>query len=248
MAKKKSFAIIGASNFSLAVLNTLVEKRQQVTVFDTDADRLELYLSEYESVDSIILDSTNKSALKNNGINQYDGVIVGFGSNIEASMMTVLNLIDLGCVNIIVKARDSKHKRVLTALGLKENQIIIPDAISGKIVGIRSVFDIDADIDVQSIDEDFMSTTINALNPEILDKTIQESGLTGTKDYNIIQIKRKGKILLPDAYTIIKEGDAIVIFARTTVINDLVFKIQGKISELTTLISEENTLKEPTTK
>lgn len=246
MAKKKSFAILGASNFSLAVLATLVEKRQQVTVFEADEERLELSLSEFETVDSIVLDSTNKSALKNNGINQYDGIIVGFGSNIEASIMTVLNLLDLGCVNIFAKARDNKHKRILMGLGLKENQIIIPDAIAGKIIGIRSIFDIDANIDVQSVDDDFMSTTLTAMNPDILEKTLQEAGLTGTKDFNIIQIKRKGKILLPDTNTIIKENDMIVIFAKTTVINDLAIKIQGEAEDLTSL-NDDQTIQELTT-
>jgi len=61
MAKKKTFAIIGASNFSHSVVETLVNKRQQVTVFDSDEDRLALFLSNFDSiVDGIILDSTNK--------------------------------------------------------------------------------------------------------------------------------------------------------------------------------------------
>ncbi|WP_084514140.1 potassium channel family protein [[Acholeplasma] multilocale] len=227
MAKKKSFAIIGASNFSLSVLKTLIDKRQNVTVFDYDQDRLDLYLSEFDTVDAIVLDSTNKIGLAKNGINAYDGVIVGFGSNIEASMMTILNLLDLECNNIIVKARDEKHKRILLALGLTENQIVLPDVIAGKIIGTRAVFDIDMDIDVQSIDDDFLSTTLTVTNLDIIGKTLQEAGLSTTKDFNIIQIRRKGKTLLPDDYTVIKAEDDVVVFAKTTVINGLAEKIVG---------------------
>ncbi|WP_084323926.1 potassium channel family protein [Mesoplasma photuris] len=226
MAKKKSFAIIGASNFSLSVLATLVEKRQTITMFDIDQDKLDLYLSEFDSVDAIVLDSTNKIALQKNGINSFDGVIVGIASNIEASLMTVLNLTDLGCENIIVKAKDRKHKRILQALGLSENQIIIPDSIAGKIVGTRSVFDIDLDIDVQSIDDDFISTTLTIKSEEIIGRTLQEAGLSTSKDFNIIQIRRKGKTLLPDDYTVLKADDEIVVFAKTTIINNLADKVQ----------------------
>ena len=61
------------------------------------------------------------------------------------------------------------------------------------------------------------------------------------KDFNIIQIRRKGKILLPDDYTELKEGDHIVVFARTTIINSLAEKIQGMIDEETdpNLLTEE---------
>lgn len=228
MAKKKSIAIIGVSNFSLSVIKTLVDKKQQVTVFDYDEDKLNLQLSEYEyGVDVVVLDSTNKMALAKNGINAYDVVIVGVGTNIEAGLMTVLNLIDLECENIIARARDEKHKRILTALGLSENQIILPDALAGNIVAARSMFKIDLDVDVQSIDEDFVSTTLNVTNHNIFNKTILSAGLSTTKDFNIIQIRRKGKILLPDDYTELKEHDDVVVFAKTTVINELAEKIQG---------------------
>ncbi|ATZ20693.1 potassium channel family protein [Mesoplasma coleopterae] len=228
MAKKKSIAIIGVSNFSLSVIKTLVDKKQQVTVFDYDEDKLNLHLSEYEyGVDVIVLDSTNKMALAKNGIKAYDVVIVGVGTNIESGLMTVLNLIDLECENIIARARDEKHKRILTALGLSENQIILPDALAGNIVAARSMFNIDLDVDVQSIDEDFVSTTLSVNNHNIFNKTILATGLSTTKDFNIIQIRRKGKILLPDDYTELKENDEVVVFARTTVINELAEKIQG---------------------
>ncbi|AAT75521.1 K+, Na+ uptake protein integral membrane subunit [Mesoplasma florum L1] len=228
MAKKKSIAIIGVSNFSLSVIKTLVDKKQQVTVFDYDEDKLNLHLSEYEyGVDVIVLDSTNKMALAKNGIKAYDVVIVGVGTNIEAGLMTVLNLIDLECENVIARARDEKHKRILTALGLSENQIILPDALAGNIVAARSMFNIDLDVDVQSIDEDFVSTTLSVANHNIFNKTILAAGLSTSKDFNIIQIRRKGKILLPDDYTELKENDDVVVFARTTVINELAEKIQG---------------------
>ncbi|WP_084340199.1 potassium channel family protein [Mesoplasma seiffertii] len=227
MAKKKSFAIIGASNFSLAVLTTLVDKRQSITMFDIDQDRLDLYLAEFDSVDAIVLDSTNKMGLAKAGVNSYDGVIVGLGSNIEASIMTVLNLIDLECHNIIAKARDEKHKRILLALGLSENQIIIPDRLAGKMIGTRAVFDIDIDIDLHSIDDEFISTTLTVANPDVIGKTLQDAGLSSTKDFNIIQIRRKGKTLLPDDYTELKEHDDVVVFAKITVINGLAEKLQA---------------------
>ncbi|AEM68962.1 potassium channel family protein [Mycoplasma putrefaciens] len=227
MAGKQNFAIIGISNFALSVIATLVEKRQSITVFDRDEKRLNLYLSEYSTVDAIVLDSTNKRALEKHGIQSYDGVIVGIGNN-EASLATILNLIDLECKKIIVRAKDESQRRILLALGLAENQIIVPDRIAGQITAIRSVFNIDFDVNVQSIDDEFVSSTLEVANPDIFDKTIQEIGLSSNKDFNIIQIRHKGKIILPDDYAELKEGDMILVFAKNTIINMLAKKIQGE--------------------
>lgn len=232
MAKRKSIAVIGVSNFSLSVIKTLVEKKQHVTVFDYDEDKLNLHLSEFDyGVDTTILDSTSKTALARNGIVAFDVIIVGIGANIESGLMTVLNLVDLGCDNIIVKARDEKHKRILTALGLNENQVIIPDNIAGNIVAARAMFNIGFDVEVNSVDQDFISTSLILTNSDIFNKTIAESGLSSTKDFNIIQLRRKNKILIPDDYTELKEDDEIVVFAKTNIINELAEKIQGQAKD-----------------
>lgn len=223
MARKKSFAVIGANNFGLSVARTLEEKKQVVKIFDINEEKLNLYLSDLETIDGVIVDSTNKTALEKNGISQFDGVIVCFGSSMEVSIVTVLNLLDLDVENIVAKARDERHKRILIALGLDEQQIIIPDVITGQMVATKSLFDIESE--VQSTDGEYVSTKIIVNEPSIIDKTIGEANLTPNKDFNIVQIRRNGKIVLPDEYTVLKENDQLVVFAKTTVINDLVLKL-----------------------
>ncbi|ALD66028.1 potassium channel family protein [Spiroplasma cantharicola] len=226
MARKKSFAIFGANYFGLSVAQTLDERKQLIKIFDYDEERLNLYINQFESVEGVVLDATNKNALEKNGISQYDGVIVCFGGNMESSILTVLNLLDLGVENIIVKARDERHKRILLALGLEEDKVIIPDVITGKMVATKSLFDIESE--VQSIDNEYVFTSITVYEEEIIDKSIFDAGLVSNKDFNIIQIKRNGKTILPDEYTILKEGDILGVYAKNNVVNDLVLKIRGE--------------------
>ncbi|QEH61376.1 potassium uptake protein KtrA [Spiroplasma chinense] len=229
MAKKKSFAIIGASNFGLSVAKTLDEKRQNIKIFDINEEKLNLHLSDFEAGEAIVLDSTNKNALEKNGIAQFDCVIVAFGSDMEASILTVLNLIDLEVENIIVSARDKHHKRILLALGIEEDKIIIPDVLAGRLIATKSLFDIDGD--VQSTDGEYSFTHIMVKNEEVFDKTINEAGLSTNKDFNIVQIKRNGKVVIPDEYTVLKEDDFIVMFAKNNMVNDLILKIRGEMEE-----------------
>ncbi|AUM62369.1 potassium channel family protein [Spiroplasma monobiae] len=225
MARKKSFAIFGANYFGLSVAQTLDEKKQLIKIFDYDEEKLNLHINQFESVEGVVLDATNKNALEKNGINQYDGVIVCFGGNMESSVLTVLNLLDLGVENIIVKARDERHKRILLALGLDEDKVIIPDVITGKMVATKSLFDIESE--VQSIDNEYVFTSIIVNEEEVIDKSIFDAGLTSNKDFNIIQIKRNGKTILPDEYTVLKEGDILGVYAKNNIVNDLVLKIRG---------------------
>ncbi|ASP27885.1 potassium uptake protein KtrA [Spiroplasma corruscae] len=225
MARRKSFAILGANYFGLSVAQALDEKKQLIKIFDYNEENMNKHINEFDSVEGVILDSTNKIALEKNGIVQFDGVVVCYGSNMESSILTVLNLIDLGVNNIIVRARDEKHKRILIALGLEEDMVIIPDVMSARMVATKTLFDIESE--VQSTDGDFVFTSIEVTNKEIINKKIFDVGLNPNKDYNIVQIKRNGKIVIPDEYTVLKENDNIIIFARNHVVNDLVLKIRG---------------------
>ncbi|AKU79360.1 potassium channel family protein [Spiroplasma turonicum] len=225
MARKKSFAILGANYFGLSVAQALEEKKQIIKIFDYNEENLNKHINEFDSVEGVILDTTNKAALEKNGIVQFDGVIVCFGSNMESSILTVLNLIDLEVENIIVRARDEKHRRILKALGLEGDMVVIPDVMSAKMVATKTLFDIESE--VQSTDGEFVFTNIDVRNKEIINKKVFDVGLNPNKDFNIVQIKRNGKIVIPDEYTALKENDTIVIFARNNVVNDLVMKIRG---------------------
>lgn len=229
MAKKKSFAILGANRFGLAVAQALDEKKQSVKVFDINEERLNLYVSEFESVDAIIMDTTNKLALERNGIIQFDYVIVSFGSSMETSILTILNLVDLGVENIIVNARDYNHKRILMALGIDEDYIVIPDEITGKLIATKSLFDIEGQ--VQSTDGDYSFTNIIVNDPKVIGVSIGEAGLYSNREFTIVQIKRSGKVVIPDEYTILKKDDLLVIFAKNNIIKDLTLKIRGEEEE-----------------
>ncbi|WP_338983231.1 TrkA family potassium uptake protein [Spiroplasma endosymbiont of Othius punctulatus] len=223
--KKKTFAIIGANNLGISIARELDKKKQLVNLFDINEEKLNLYIDEFEFVQGIIADCTIKRTLEKNGVDQFDSVIVCIGSNINSSLTIVLNLIDLGITNFLVQTTDDKHKRMLLALGLKETQIIIPNEISGKLIATKSLFDID--VDVQSIDDEYIFVKLDLLEELNFDKTIQDNNLASNKEFTIVQIRRDGKIILPDEYTVLKEKDVLYIFSKNTIINDLVLKICG---------------------
>ncbi|WP_339022941.1 TrkA family potassium uptake protein [Spiroplasma endosymbiont of Crioceris asparagi] len=225
MARKKTFAVIGASPLGLSVARELDKKKQIVKLFDISEEKLNAHIDDFESVEGIVADCTLKKVLEKNGIDQFDSVIVCISKNIEANIMVTLNIIDLNVSNFIVQGIENKHERILIALGLTEEQIIVPNKISGKLVATKVLFDID--IDVQPIDNEFVFTKVEVKEESHFDRSIAENNLVTNKDFTIVQIRREGKILIPDEYTIIKERDLLYIFARNNIVNDLVLKISG---------------------
>ncbi|KAJ3625351.1 hypothetical protein Zmor_004318 [Zophobas morio] len=183
---------------------------------------------ELNGAEGIIIDSTNKQALENNGVTQFDGVLVCYENNLETSVVTTLNLLELETENVVAIAKNERHKKILLAIGLGEQDIVVPGILTGQVVATKSIFDIETD--VQTTDGEFISTKITITEESIFDKTIDECNLNQSKDFNIIQIKRNGKTILPEPDTILKENDILMIYAKSNLINDLVLKLSNETS------------------
>jgi trk system potassium uptake protein TrkA len=206
MARRKSFAVIGVNNIGIYTTKSLLEKNQSVTLYDNDSDKL----------NKIIDDELNGAE----GV-----IIVCFENSLETSVVTTLNLIELEIENIIVIAKNERHKKILLAIGVTEQDIVVPGTLTGQVVATKSIFDIESE--VQTSDGEFISTKITITEPSICDKTIEENNLNPSKDFNIVQIKRSGKTILPEPNVVLKEGDILMIYAKSNLINDLILKLSG---------------------
>ena len=81
-------------------------------VIDCDVDEeKEKAIAELES-QAFILDATDEKALKESGIANADVVIVSIGENLEASILVVVQLMELGVKEIIAKAVNPLHGKL----------------------------------------------------------------------------------------------------------------------------------------
>ncbi|AGM25457.1 potassium channel family protein [Spiroplasma chrysopicola] len=227
MARKKSFAIIGINNFGQAIVDTLIQKKQHIMVFDIDQAKINNMVASYEQVDGVALDTTIKANLIEQGMEQYDTVIVTMATNIEASILTIISLQDIGVVNIIAKAKDSRHTRILKALGI--TNIVQPDVMAGHMTASKALFDVD--IEIQTVDENYASVSIIVTEPSIEGQSLLDLRLINNKDYNIVHVKRKGRIILPADVDTLKLGDELLVISKINAINDLVIKLQTTDNE-----------------
>lgn len=121
--KKTTYGVIGLGKFGYHVAKGLIDQGQNVIIADQEEDKVKDFA--YITNMAYILDSTDKEALEQAGFVGLDYVIVSIGENIEASILTVMALNELGIGQIIAKAITPVHGKILAKLGA--NKIIYPE-------------------------------------------------------------------------------------------------------------------------
>lgn len=128
--KSRNVAIIGLGTFGGSVALELTRMGDKVLGIDTN-EKLVLRLSD-ELENTVQADGTDPKALGECGIANYDAVVISIGENIEASILSAMNTLDLGCKNIWVKAQNETQAKILRAIGIKN--IVLPEQSYGNYV------------------------------------------------------------------------------------------------------------------
>ncbi|MCD1616472.1 potassium channel family protein [Salipiger marinus] len=129
MAKEtRSFAVIGLGAFGSTVASELARFGNHVIGVDRDEKRVSQMASTLPA--TVILDTTDEGALREAGIDRYDVVLVAIGRDIEASILTTMNMRLLGIDTIWVKASNRTHHRILSKLGA--DRVILPEQEMGR--------------------------------------------------------------------------------------------------------------------
>ncbi|MDY0321972.1 MAG: TrkA family potassium uptake protein [Arcobacteraceae bacterium] len=160
----KTIAVVGLGKFGFYIAKNLSRQNYKVIAVDTNEQRVQ-EISEYLE-NAYILDSTNKSALEDAGIVNLDTVIVSIGENIEASILTVMALKDLGNDNIIAKAITTIHGEILAKIGV--SKVIHPEKVAGRML-LHNLVD---HMTVEKID---LSNSMRILKLKLPDKYISTS-------------------------------------------------------------------------
>ncbi|MCI4405929.1 MAG: TrkA family potassium uptake protein [Sulfuricurvum sp.] len=124
----ETYAVIGLGKFGFHVAKGLAQQGLNVIVADLNEDHVR-EVNEYVQ-DAVILDSTDMRALKEAGIGNVDVAVVSIGENIEASILTVMALKELGVETVIAKAITTVHGQILSKLGAAK--VIYPEMESAK--------------------------------------------------------------------------------------------------------------------
>ncbi len=116
--KTKQFVVIGLGTFGYYLAKNLYKHGHEVLAIDNDADKVQAIKDGVSR--AVVADATNRNILKTLGVQGVDSGVVCIGSLIEASVLTTLNLKDIGVKQVFAKATSKTHSRLLYKVGASE--------------------------------------------------------------------------------------------------------------------------------
>ena len=116
------FCVIGLGNFGIAVAQELGNRKEETLVIEKN-DELVDDIKDYVTR-AVTADSTDIDILRKLHVEDFDVVIVGIG-DVKDSILTCRVLKELNVANIIAKAVDFRHQKVLQKIGVEK--VIIPE-------------------------------------------------------------------------------------------------------------------------
>lgn len=125
---RKPALVIGLGRFGSAVATTLERIGHEVLAIDSNPENVRDHKDLLTQV--VEGDATDPVTLQQLGVAEFDTTIVAIGSNIEASLLTVLALVDLGLPNIWAKANTDRHGRILERTGA--HHVVFPERRMGE--------------------------------------------------------------------------------------------------------------------
>ena len=205
---KKSFAIIGLGRFGLGIVKTLSNLNCELIAIDIDnasANKAAQYVDHV-----IISDSTNINNLKEIGISNVDHVVVAIGNNLQATILTTINLKELGVKRITVRVDSDQHSIVMQRLGADE--VIIPEEASA--ISLANQIISDSFLDYYKLNGDYGVVKVK-VKPQHQGKALMELDLRNRYDVNIVGISRKGKFFLPKGTDTLLKDDLVYVIGKT---------------------------------
>ncbi len=204
------FVVFGLGSFGFYVAKTLSERGDEVIAVDKDENTIEKIKDIVSQ--AIVADATDKETLEALGVAEVDGAIVGLGPKMEPSILCVLYLKELGVRNIIVKALNEDHEKILEILGATE--VIYPE----KDIAIRTALKIRSGnvIDFLPLAPGYSIQQI-APPQSFIGKTLRDLDLRNKYKVQVIAVKEfipERINLIPGGDFVIKESDLLLVLGK----------------------------------
>ena len=218
--RDKIFAVIGLGTFGTKVCEVLTQKGGKVIAIDREPDLIEKVKDSVTQ--SILLDTTDETAMNQIPYADISVAIVAIGENIEASILTTAILKRLGVSYIVARAVTEIHHQVLRQVGadevvnieIEEGQRLAQRLISPEVLDRISVTE---NISVAEV----------YVPKEFLGKTLEKLNIRNKMHVNIVAILRTSlgvdeegnpvktdNAVFPDAGTLLLESDILLIVGK----------------------------------
>jgi trk system potassium uptake protein TrkA len=213
------FAVIGLGRFGSAASLELMKMGHSVLGVDTDQKVIDKHADHITH--AVIADVTERGALEELALDNYDVVLVAIGEDIQASLLSVVHLKSLGIQPIWVKATSHAQHLILSKLGV--DRIIHPE----EEMGIRVA---------QALSYPMVNDYISIGNGEFVVEIDVSSRLDGTplnqvlkdgqESLHALVVKRRAQVTVhPPGDFILQGKDVLVLLGQLSALKTIAPKL-----------------------
>lgn len=208
---KQNFAIVGLGRFGGSICRTLIEAGQEVLAIDSNEDRVNEYMN--IATHAVVANAQDEMTLRSLGIRNFDHVIVAIGEDIQASILVTLMVKEMGVPNILAKAQNEYHARVLEKIGA--DRVVHPE----RDMGIRIAHNLVSKniLDYLELSDKYSLAEIRVSNPKFFNKTLSELNFRQRFDLTVVAICRVDQTVIasPAADEYVRENDNLLVIGET---------------------------------
>ena len=217
------YVVIGIGKYGSRIALEMAGRGAEVFAIDCVEERVENVADDVAI--AITMDSTDPKALRSQKLEGMDAAVVAIGENFEATVLTTLNLMDLGIPRVIVRASGRDQERILRKLGIEE--ILAPETEFAGIVAerlmnpnLRGFLELPDDYEIAEI----------KAPTGCIGRTLGDIDLTNRYELRLITIRRtyneQGEdqehlIGIPRPDTTVEKTDTLVVFGTLGNVNRL---------------------------
>jgi trk system potassium uptake protein len=210
-ASPDNVVVVGLGRFGGQVAESLVNLGHEVLGIDADPDIVQDWSDRLTQV--VEADSTDTDALRQLGVQNFARAVVGIGTNLEASVLTVVTLAEIGIPEIWAKAISVKHGKILSSVGARH--VIYPEAEMGDRVAHLITGRM---LDYIKFDDGFAIAKVRAPK-EAVGRTLADIGLRSKWGVTVVGVKLPGEsFTYARPETVVPPGCILIVAGDTTTV------------------------------
>ena len=201
----KSYLVIGLGLFGAEVARKLCQQGCEVLAMDVRSDLVQQVADDVTH--AVVGDGQDKDVLRSLDAGSFDCAIIAIGDDLASSVLTIMNLKELGVPYIVCKAHDETHRRVLEKLGA--DRVVIPECeFAGRLARTLASHNV---LDYIELSPDYGILEVPA--PKVwIGKTLKDLNVRAKLGVNIIAVESGRETFVSPAadYRVIS-GDIMVV-------------------------------------
>ena len=205
------YGVIGLGRFGFNLATCLAEAGKEVMVIDRDENKMRQIKHLVD--EAFIVNNLDKEILEETGVQNCKTVIVSVSKELDMSILTTLNVINMGVPRVIAKATSDEHGSILEKLGA---EVIYPEKdmalrTANKLLNSKS-------IEFIKLKGDIIIAEFKTPN-YLVSKTVDKSNLRKDYSLSIIAIENKNETIteIDPNYELQKDDNIILVGSKKNI-------------------------------